>query len=84
MVSPLREHGELRYPEWQKPLQSALLELDRERLQERIAEAEQALLRRQQAILEDATNHSAERAAITDGLSSLRSLKKHTGAESAK
>jgi hypothetical protein len=84
MISPLREHRELRYPEWQKPLQAALLELDREKLQQRIAEAEEALLRRQQALMEDAVNHSTERAAITDGLSSLRSLRKYTGAESAK
>jgi hypothetical protein len=84
MISPLREHRELRYPEWQEPLQAALLELDREKLQQRIAEAEEILLRRQQALLEDPVNHSAERAAITDGLSSLWSLKKHTGVESAK
>lgn len=84
MTTLLGEHGELRYPEWQKPLQAALLELDREKLQERIAEAEEALHQRQQVLMEDSANHGAERAAITDGLSSLRSLKRHIGVESAK
>ena len=78
MTNLLGEYGELLYPEWQKPLQAALLELDREKLKERIAAAEDVLLSRQKMILQNPGNHSAERIAIADGLSSLRSLKKHT------
>jgi hypothetical protein len=64
----------LRYPEWQKPYQQALLEHDEKKLKERIAAVEAAISNRLRAITGDA-NHHAERQAIEDALSLLRILK---------
>jgi hypothetical protein len=67
--------GSIKYPEWQQPFQEALLELNRQRLKERVAVAEKAIVRRLQSIsLEQASE--AERVALADALSSLRVLKK--------
>jgi hypothetical protein len=63
------------YPEWQKPFEQALLELDEEKLSERVAAAESAIFRRLQVIAYDPLQH-AERHAIEDALSSLRILKR--------
>ena len=63
------------YPEWQNELRAALLELDREKLRERITTAEAAIFNRLQAISHD-PDHVAERQAIEDALTSLRVLKR--------
>jgi len=63
------------YPQWQKQLHEALLELDKERLKERVALAESVISERLRSIaLHD--NHRAERQALADALTSLRILKK--------
>jgi len=61
------------YPDWQQEYQAALLELDPQKLSERIADAETAIFKRQQAISQS-PNHVAERQAIEDALASLRVL----------
>ena len=52
----------LLYPGWQHELQAALLELDTEKLRERVAAAETAIFNRLQAISQG-SNHTAERQA---------------------
>ncbi len=63
------------YPEWQPEHLAALLELDSEKLRERVAAAETAIFNRLQAISQG-SNHTAERQAIEDALASLRVLKR--------
>jgi len=67
--------SEIRYPEWQPEYQAALLELDTEKLRERVAAAETAIFNRLQAISHSSDAH-AERQAIEDALASLRVLKR--------
>jgi hypothetical protein len=64
----------LLYPEWQDEFRAALLELDTEKLRERVAAAETAIFNRLQAISRSSDAH-AERQAIEDALASLRVLK---------
>lgn len=63
------------YPEWQKPCQEALMELDHEKLRERIATAEAAIVSRVRA-MPDAPASSGERRAIDDAMTILRTLKR--------
>ncbi len=63
------------YPEGQNEFRAALLELDQEKLRERVAAAETAIFNRLQAISQG-SNHTAERQAIEDALASLRVLKR--------
>ncbi len=65
----------LKYPEWQKPLLDALLQLDTEELKIRVAVAETAIHNRMQTISRD-VEHCAERQAIEDALATLRILKR--------
>ena len=62
------------YPDWQRDYQAALLELDPQKLSERIANAESAIFKRLQAISQ-IQDHMAERHAIQDALAGLRVLK---------
>jgi hypothetical protein len=61
------------YPEWQNQYQAALVELDREKLSERLAAAEAAIFNRLQTIARS-SDHQAERQAIEDALAGLRVL----------
>jgi len=63
------------YPEWRNEYRAALLELDREKLAERVMAAETAIFKRLQAISQSSDN-LAERQAIEDALASLRVLKR--------
>lgn len=67
----------LEYPDWQRPVQEALLELDRDKPKARVAEAEAVIFNRLQAISQG-PDHNAERQAIEYALSSLRILKRET------
>ena len=64
----------MRYPEWQGPLQEALLEIDREKLQSKMMKAEEAIFERLQQ-LAGTSDSEAERQAIEDAISALRVLK---------
>lgn len=70
-----RTDEQIPYPEWQKPFLQALLELDEEKLSERVAAAEAAISKRLQVIAYDPLQQM-ERHAIEDALSSLRILKR--------
>jgi len=68
------ESQDLRYPEWQRTIQAALLEFDPEKLQERISVAEAAISARLDR-LSKVSDGDAERMAIEDGLRLLSFLK---------
>lgn len=66
---------ELKFPEWQVPLQEVILEFDRERMREKIQKVETMIFdRRRQLSL--ASDGCAEHAALNDALSVLRILKR--------
>jgi hypothetical protein len=58
---------EILFPHWQNEYQAALVELDREKLPQRVAAAEAAIFNRLQAISQS-FDHQAERQAIEDAL----------------
>lgn len=75
-VVELGDHrDDLAYPHWQRPVQAALVELDKDKLKERVAEAEAAIFERQQAI-SLSRDHHAEREAIECALGNLRVVKR--------
>jgi hypothetical protein len=63
----------LRFPEWQVAYQAALLEVDPQKLSERIKAAEAAIFLRQQALANSSDGH-AERQAIEDAMHAIRFL----------
>jgi len=65
----------LGYPEWQRPYQAALLELDHEKLSARVAEAEAAIFERLQA-LDGTQDAQAERHALQDAINGLKVIKR--------
>ena len=66
----------MRYPEWQGPLQEALLEVDREKLQSKMMKAEEAIFERLQQLAGSSDSEAeAERQAIADANAALRALK---------
>jgi hypothetical protein len=73
-LEKVMSNGELKYPKWQAPLQEAILELDREKLAEKLQNVETLILERLQQ-LHQGTNGHSEREAINDALSTLRVLK---------
>lgn len=66
---------QLQYPLWQEAYRSALLELDSEKLKERVAAAEALIVARRRAIEGDA-DHRDERHAIQDALFGLKVLRR--------
>ena len=70
----MSEIDELRYPEWQTPLQEVILEFDLENLQGKTLQAETSIVERLQE-LRQSTDSKDEKAAIRDGLSLLKSIK---------
>jgi len=68
---------DLRYPGWQKPYHEALLELDPEKLVQRVAYAEAAIALRLQALNTSSSGH-VERQAIQEALVLLLDVKKET------
>jgi len=66
---------DLEYPDWQRPVQAALVELDKDKLKARVAAAEAAIFERQQAISQS-RDHHAEREAIEYCLANLRVVKR--------
>jgi hypothetical protein len=69
--------GELRYPEWQQTYHDALLELNPQKLVQRVNEAETAILSRLQE-MRIGSDSRMEAQAIEDALSGLRVLKNET------
>ena len=75
MADPSSASSKILYPERQHEYQAALLELDREKLRERVIVAETAIFNRVQA-MSQGQDGRAERQAIEDALESLRVLKR--------
>ena len=67
-------HSGVRYAEWQKPYEEALIEFDKSKLLQRIAAAERAILNRREKIFEDPA-YATERQAMEDALVFLRVIK---------
>jgi len=67
--------GELKYPKWQAPLQDLILELDREKLREKIQHLETLIFERIQQLGEGSDGRS-ELQAINDAMSVLRIIKR--------
>lgn len=67
--------SELKYPEWQIPLQEAVLEFDRDKLREKIEEVETRIFERGQQLYQ-ASDGRAERQALNDAVSILRIIKR--------
>jgi hypothetical protein len=63
------------YPQWQNEYAAALVELDREKVPERVAAAETAIFSRLQQLSQNSDHHT-ERQAIKDALQSLKFLKR--------
>jgi hypothetical protein len=66
---------ELKYPQWQEPLQTALSDAGSPDLLKKIQAAEQAIYERFQ-ILADGRGHESERQAMADALSVLRKIQR--------
>ena len=64
-----------RYPEWQEQYETALLEVDRKKLPDRVTDAENAIFNRLQSLAGNA-DHQAERQAVKAALNGLRLLKR--------
>ena len=69
--------AEWNYPDWQKPYHEALLELNPQKLVERVSEAERAILSRSREIRIGSGNR-IEAQAIEDALNGLQVLKSET------
>ena len=76
-VSSSDDDQGFQYPHWQKLCAEALTELNPEKLKQRIAVAEAAVVARLQE-LANATDGQVERQALLDVTSSLRFLKRDT------
>jgi hypothetical protein len=62
------------YPEWQADYQAALLELNPEKLPQRVEAAETKIFKRLQDLAHNSNSH-AERQEIEDALANLRTVK---------
>jgi hypothetical protein len=67
--------AELKYPEWQAPLQDLILEFDREKALERIQKVENLIFERLQQLPQGSDGHS-EQEAINDALFIIRNIKR--------
>jgi hypothetical protein len=67
--------SELKYPRWQAEFQEVIIELDRDKLFEKIQRFETAIFVRFQE-LAGSKDHHEERQAIDDALATVRVLKK--------
>ena len=66
---------ELKFPEWQAPLQDLILEFDPKKLAEKVQRVETVIFERQQQLYQGSVGH-AERAALSDGLNIIRIIKR--------
>ena len=61
----------LKFPDWQREFEAALLEVDPQKLRERLEAAEVAMVLRSQALVHGPDGH-AEQQAIRDAITKLR------------
>ncbi len=64
------------YPHWQNEYQAALVELDPEKLSERVAAAETSIIYKRLQQISQNSDHHIERLVIEDALAGLRVLKR--------
>jgi len=69
------DDGVIKYPDWEKPLQEAVVEVDKDKLKSQVGAAETAIFNRLQAISRS-PDHAAEHQAIADALALIRVLKR--------
>lgn len=65
---------ELQFPNWQGPLQEAILEFDRRQFSEKALQVENLIFERLRELEQSDDGHT-ERSAIADGLSLLKLIK---------
>jgi hypothetical protein len=70
-----RSSTALRYPEWQRPYQAGLLELDPKKLAQHVAEAETAIFKRLQK-LSESQDGETERQVIEGAICAMKILKR--------
>jgi hypothetical protein len=68
--------AELKFPEWQLPVQDAILEFNRERLRDKVQEVETLIYERLQQINGEDDGAQDERQSIQDALGILRTIKR--------
>jgi|HubBroStandDraft_6_1064221.scaffolds.fasta_scaffold670782_3 hypothetical protein len=68
--------GDLRFPEWQLPVQDAILEFNRERLRDKVQKVETLIYERLQQINGEDDGAQDERQSIQDALEILRTIKR--------
>jgi hypothetical protein len=73
--SSRRSSPYLRYPDWQRPYQAALVEFDPKKLAKHVEEAEAAIFKRLQQLSESQDGH-AEHEVIQGAISALKILKR--------
>lgn len=66
---------DLKFPQWQAPLQELILESDREKLPDKLQKVETAIVERLQQLQREGDNH-VEKEAINNALSLLRVIKR--------
>ena len=71
----MMSNEELKFPEWQVPLQDLILEFDHQKLAEKIQKVENLIFKRQQQLYQGSDAH-AEREALNDGLNIIRVIKR--------
>jgi hypothetical protein len=71
------DEDELQFPEWQKPLQDAILEFDREKLFERLKKVEGLIIERDRELVQAGDGH-VERQALNDARTVIRVLTDRT------
>ena len=69
------EQEELKFPEWQRPVQDVILEFDPEKLGEKVQKVELLLFERSQQLAAMNGDGKQERLAIDDALGILRGIK---------
>ena len=69
------DDGVIKYPDWEKPVQEAVVEVDKDKLKSQVGAAETAIFNRLQAISRS-PDHAAEHQAIADALALIRVLKR--------
>ena len=66
---------QLKFPEWQVPLQDLILEFDSKKLGEKVQKVETVIFERQQQLYQGSDGR-AEREALNDGLNIIRVIKR--------
>lgn len=75
MIDRNNATSQIKYPDWQREFEAAVLEGDPQTLRQRVNAAEGALFLRSQALAESAQGH-AEQQAISEAIRTLRAIQR--------